>query len=429
MKFLNPIIAPSYTSDNQVIKFANPTDTNCKEIMFNPGGADCVDCSESSSSGGGGPVSWNDITGKPSCFPACLAPLDDRYVPLTRTINTNGNIFPLSLDVEFRTAQADTGVFTFDGLAVFSTTLINIGAVSGVIVDNETDPLIPVHTYVNFPGVTHFPIPIIGQATYVFVDATNTITLQNTFPTSQERKEKIWLGKVSHPDGVITLTVDEPDYVTSPLAFSRDMFQAIGPYVNNNIFPYPNGINLTMNITGGYIHGNGINFVGGVANRKDPNRKASGPTSAVVFGPRTQIGGVYAPTSIFDVANYDVGGVITPIPGAGQRASLKYIYAVPTSTTVGYIAQYGQTWYNTITEAISAIGRENQIVFPNLIGNAILIGVLVARKDATDLSRFVSCSSRTLSRHFEKSEVFNLNGYIISRANLKKSNKGCNNLK
>ncbi len=424
MNFKNPIESESYTSDDQIIKFANPTDTDCKEVMFNPGG--CVDCgssSDSSSSGGGsgGSVSWDNIIGKPSCFPACLEPLDELYVRLdgsyadptwitslswskitdtpttlagygitdavstARTLNVNGVTQDLSLDREWRTAQADTGVFSFGGFAIASASTINIGAIEGVIVDNETDPEIPLHQYVSFPGVNGKVVPIVGQVTYVFIDSTNTIAFQSTFPTPQERKERIWLGKVSHPDGVITVVVNEPDYVTSPLAFSRDMFQAIGPYINNGVYPYANGANLNLNITGGFINGNGINFAGGALNRKDPNRKPAGPGIAQAFLPRTQIGGAYAPSTVLDVGNYDVGGVITPIPGGGQRASLKYFYAVPTSTTVGYVAQYGQQWYNDINSAIAAVGREQQVVFPNLIGNSILIGVLVARKDATSL--------------------------------------------
>jgi hypothetical protein len=316
-------------------------------------------------------------------------------IPNTRTININGNSYNLSADREWRTSQADTGLLSFNspGITVASGTQVNISIATGYIIDNETNPDVPVYTYVNYAGALNITVPTIvgGPSSYVMLGIGGIISFQNTFPTSTERKAKVWLGKIAHPAGIITGAINEPDYITSPMSFSRDLFQAFGPYINSGIYPSSNGANTNMNISSGYIHGNGISFVGSATNRQDPNRLPNGAGTAVNFAPRTR-SSTYTPvaTNSIDCSLYDdgtgVGGAPVTIPGAVTRATIRYIYAVPTSTAVGYLVQYGQAWYNSLTDAISAVGRETQVILPNLPGNSILIGVLVARKDATALN-------------------------------------------
>lgn len=285
-------------------------------------------------------------------------------------------------------AQGDTGCLTFasPGISIVSATTINIGAVTGWVVDNESTPGTSNSVYVSYPGGTNITVTTIagGQVSYVSLlpdglgGAIPVFT--NSLPSSSMRKTHIWLGKVAHPN-LISLTVagDEPDYITSPLAFSRDLFQALGPYINDGVYPYPNGANLQINVTSGNIHGNGINFL---VDRTTPNEVlVSG--APISFLPRTQTGAGGGAITNVDVGNYDVGGVVTVIPNPGATSTIRYIYNVP---NLGFIIQYGQTLYSNLAFAIAAVTRESQIIYPNLIGNAILIGVLVVRKDATDLS-------------------------------------------
>lgn len=299
--------------------------------------------------------------------------------------------------------MADTGLLTFasPGLSIASSTQINIGALTGWVVDNETDPSNPTATYIDYPGGSNITVTTIGSGpiSYILIGAGNVITFQNTFPTSAERKANIWLGKVAHP-GLTTLTVigNEPDIVTSPIAQYRDMFQALGPYINDGVVAYANGANLTINITQGNIHGNGINFV---ADNTTPNEIVVGPVSGLSYLPRTQTGlGGGAITNV-DVDYYDVAGTVTAIPGSVNRATIRYIYYIP---NLGFIIQYGQTYYTSLSEAISAVGRESHVVFPNLVGNAILLGVLVATKGCTALN------DSTTARFFAADKIGQIGG-------------------
>lgn len=299
------------------------------------------------------------------------------------TLDINGVSQNLSANRSWRTAQGDTGVLTYAGSTTNSATTINIGAVVGVVANNETNPLIPSYTLVNYAGATGVTVTTVGtgQASYIMLSSAGVISFQNTFPTSTERKAKIWLGKVSHPSGSVTLVIDEPDYITSPMAYSRDLLQALGGYINGGVYPIENGSNLNMNITGGYIMGDGINFT---TSKTSPNMLNMGPNIPATFSERTRVGGVTAGVTVHSVGFYDANGDATPdaIPGGGNTSALHYIFAVPGQ---GYIVQYGQNTYSTLANAIAAIGKETFVKWSNLDNNAILIGVLAAQKNATTL--------------------------------------------
>lgn len=302
------------------------------------------------------------------------------YFSASSTIDINGNI-----DTEFRVAQGDTGALTYGGVTAASTTQVNIGACTGYVVDNESNPASPSFTYVTYAGASNVTVPTIatGIISYLLLDNTGSLVWQNTFPTSAQRKTHIYLSKVSHPNlTTIGAIGDEPDFILSPLAQFRDVFQAIN-YINDGLHIYANNANLNVATTTGNIHGNGINFIDDNTN---PNEMSHTGILATSFFERTQTGlGGGLVTSI-DVANYDVGGTITPIGGGTQSSTLRYFFAVPTNNGIGFICQYGQTVYSNLAQAIAAVGTESFTIFPNLVRNAILLGVIAATRTATDLT-------------------------------------------
>lgn len=304
-------------------------------------------------------------------------------VPNTRTININGSSQNLSADREWRTALADTGVLIYDGATIASPTQINIGQVFGLIVDNEGNPNLPQFEKVFYPGATNVTVPTLGTglASYVLlglVGVTPTIFFQNTFPTSEERKSRIYLTKISHPNGTINFTINEPDFLTSPLAQFRDLFQAFN-YVNDGVFPFASSNNLSFASTAGTIVGNGINFV---IDNLNPN-KIDVPASATVsFAYRNQNGGSSGLVGVIDPTTYDNAGVTTVIGGGINNSTIQYIYYVPGA---GFLVQRGQTIYSSFANAVSAVGKETFIVYPNLVKNALLIGVLAVKRTCTDL--------------------------------------------
>ncbi len=300
--------------------------------------------------------------------------------PLIRTLNINGVTQDLSVNREWRVAQGDTGVLTFAGLTTNSATTINIGAAIGVIVDNETNPLIPITTSINYPGATNVTVTTIaGTESFVMLGTGNVISFQNSFPTAIERKTKIWLGKVAHPAGAVTIVVNEPDIITSPLSLVRSLYQKFS-YINEGVYPYINGANLNFNTTGGKIGGNGINFV---ASRQDAHDLTVNPVVVTPFLYKTRTGGISGAVTVIDPTRYDVAGTPTLIGGGANNSTIQYIYLIPGQ---GLIVQYGQTIYSSLTDAIIAIGKESPVIYPNLVKNSILIGVLAVNRLATQLN-------------------------------------------
>lgn len=298
------------------------------------------------------------------------------------TIDGSGNIRKSNTPVGTGLfAQADTGALTYAGISVVDASHVDIGACTGYIVDNETTPGSPSLVQINYAGELNKLVTTVGSglATYVLLNSLGVIVFQNTFPTSAQRKTHIYLSKISHPFGAITVAGDEVDFILSPLMQHRDLFQSIG-YVNNGVVPSSNGATLNFKTSTGVVTGDGINFV---LDNTNPNDLTVAAQTPCVFLPRTQNGSGGGATSTVDVGNYDVAGVVTAIPGGGNVSTNRYIFLVP---GLGYIVQYGQVAYANITDATAAVGKEAFVVYPSLVRNAIMVGVLSARKGATDLS-------------------------------------------
>lgn len=277
--------------------------------------------------------------------------------------------------------QNDTGALTYAGISIASGTAVNIGACTGYVVNNESVPGDPTLVFVNYAGELNKTVTTVGSglATYVLLNASGTIVFQNTFPTSAQRKTHIYLSKIGHPAGTITTAGNEVDFVLSPLAQHRDLFQAIN-YINNGVAPSSAGATLNFALSTGTITGDGINFV---VDNTNPNTYTVAPQPTASFLRRTQTGAGGTFVSVVDVANYDVAGTLTAIPGGANVSTIQYIYLVP---TLGLIVQYGQTTYASLTDAIAAVGKETFTIYPSLIRNAILVGALAVVKSATALN-------------------------------------------
>lgn len=303
------------------------------------------------------------------------------------TITINGVEQDLTENREWLTLQGNTGILDFSsGITLNNSTAgtINIAAMYGYIVDNETNPAIPVHTFINYTGSPASGVTVStrnsGIASYLLLNLSGTPVFQNTFPTSAQRKQNIWLGKIAHPMSAITTVINEPDFLTSPQSQVADLFQAIN-YINDGVYPYASGANLSFNVTSGNIHGNGINLNN---SRLIPNEIQMGPVSTgTSFVYRTQTGGTFTATTSLIPGSYDVGGVVTTVGGGSQTSTIQWIFCVPGA---GFVIQFGQTQYTTLAAAIAAIGREQFIVFQNLIENSILIGVVALNKSTTQLN-------------------------------------------
>jgi hypothetical protein len=206
-----------------------------------------------------------------------------------------------------------------------------------------------------------------------------TITQQTTVPTPQQRRESVYLGKMGHGNRTSLINAfNEPDLEVSPLSQLRDMFTPI-KLINENVYPSPN-TGLTFNTSSGTLWGLGIGFL---TNKLNPSSLSVSGNSPTTFQYRTQTGGTATNRTTIDPANYDLNGVITAIGVPAKQATNQRIYLLQNGQ---FRLQYGQTKYTDLTLAIAAVTTEVFTTFSNFRDNAILIGILSIRSDATLLT-------------------------------------------
>jgi hypothetical protein len=274
-----------------------------------------------------------------------------------------------------------TGVFNFTGITLASSNTFNVAPVDAWLVDNTTNPLIPEVLYVNYSGQTNIPSLYYNTATetYLLLTSAGTITQQTTFPTPQQRRQNIYLGKMGHGNRTSLINAfNEPDLDVSPLSQVRDMFTPI-KLINENVYPSPN-TGLTFNTSSGTLWGFGIGFI---TNQLNPNSLTVSGNSSTTFQYRTQTGGTATNRTTIDPANYDLNGIITSIGSPAKQATNQRIFLLQNGQ---FRIQYGQTRYTDLTTAIAAVNTEAFTTFSNFRDNAVLIAILSIRSDATLLS-------------------------------------------
>jgi len=282
--------------------------------------------------------------------------------------------------------QVSTGARIFTSFIQGVGNTINIGVITGLVVDNETNPGTSIVTIVNYAGGTNIAIPTIGSgiASYVTLNSAGALQFYTSLPDAEKRRKEIYLGKIGHPTGTVNIVAPEPDISIAPLSQLRDWMQAI-TYINRKVTVSPNGANLALNLSAGVITGTGINYVN---NKWKPNDLSVSAASAFTMVYRTQNGNG-STTAVMLPGNYDVSGTITAIPGSPNRATLQYIWFVPNGSTPvtggSVLIQYGQKFYTTLGDAIGAIGKETRVIYPSLVDNAILLGVMAITSGATNL--------------------------------------------
>jgi hypothetical protein len=289
-----------------------------------------------------------------------------------------------------------TGVFNFTGITLASSNTFNVAPVDAWLVDNTTNPLVPEVLYVKYSGQTNIPSLYYNTATetYLLLTSAGTITQQTTFPTPQQRRQNIYLGKMGHGNRTSLINAfNEPDLDVSPLSQLRDMFTPI-KLINENIYPSPNS-NLTFNTSSGTLFGLGIGFT---TNQLNPSSISVSGNSPTTFQYRTQTGGTVTNRTTIDPANYDLNGVVTSIGSPAKQATNQRIYLLQNGQ---FRIQYGQTKYADLTTAIAAVNTEAFTTFSNFRDNAVLIAILSVRSDATILSNIAQAKITFASKFGE----------------------------
>jgi hypothetical protein len=280
--------------------------------------------------------------------------------------------------------NSSTGIFEFSGLSIStpSGTTFNVGPVDGWIIDNVTSPTNPTIQLITYSGSTGNTALYVSSATetYILLTSGLTLTQQTTFPTPQQRRQNLYLGKFGHANRQYLINAfNEPDSSLSPVSQLRDMFTPIR-LINEGVIVSANGANLNINTSAGVLYGLGLGYI---TNKLNPNSLSVSGTSPCTFQYRTQTGGTASNTTLITPGVYDNNGVVTSVGGGSNASTNQRIYLVQNGQ---FRIQYGQQVYGSLTAAIEASQNEAFTTFSNFRDNATLIGILSVNKNATNLS-------------------------------------------
>ena len=282
-----------------------------------------------------------------------------------------------------------SGLLTGGGLTINGgdPTKFDLASGTGFIVDNYTDPANPVYTSVSWGNfTTQVPTYIAAVDTsYVYINSSGAIVQKSSSPEEDDRRSLILIGWIDHPNRgpSIEYILTQPEPATDLRAQMSDFFANYGPTnISGNIFS-PNGANLKIDRSAGYIFEVGCNWIN---DKAYPNNIHSAPYPATPFyyyhrtgvGPTTWTAPI-ASTDI-DPNYYDLNGVLTLVPAGHFTIQPIMYYAVSDSVDI----QYGQTYYNTMAEAHNATVLAVEVPEYNLFD--VFRGWLIIQQGTTDLS-------------------------------------------
>lgn len=268
-----------------------------------------------------------------------------------------------------------------------STTLISGGDLS-INGDNTKFDITEAIIKVVIPtGFQKFTIPaqtaitpsylLTDPVTYIGLDEFGIVQSQMPFDSTQ-RRSIVPIGVVVHSNNVNINTVNILKHHEYQLANQlTDYIDANSEFINiiGNIIS-PNGVNLNLDKSEGEVFKLFVN-----TDQDNPHHKPFASATTFTFRYRLQNSFEYADTINVDPDNYDLNGVLTPVPAGTYTTQRVYIFPS------GLIrAQYGQRYYETLADAVTKIPFDSFQVEENISQNGLLLGFISLKEGVTDLS-------------------------------------------
>jgi hypothetical protein len=271
---------------------------------------------------------------------------------------------------------------------------VDISPLVGYIVDN-TDPLSvePTIRVVEYPGgtVQLTPASLLRTITYWLMDMNQNLIQLAVRPTPDQYRQFLVLGLSLYDtgSGVIFGTQAQPTILPQQANQLVDLMDALGPFSINGNKITPNGENLSVDKSDGLFFSRAFAYtIGGIFT--DSPHVFDSPAlvpAAVRYITRDPVTVTPPPSFTIDIGNYDVGGVVTPIPGDPNVATVQRIYLFPSDSPLGRVVfQYGQSTYASLAIAVTSVGAGEQFIPAPVTEVGALIGYLAVVKSATDLS-------------------------------------------
>jgi hypothetical protein len=276
-----------------------------------------------------------------------------------------------------------TGLSTGGILSVnVDPTKFDLTAGTGTVVDYATDPTNPTITSVTWGAFTAQSVTglAIQDATYILINSAGAILQQSNYPDASQRRANIFVGRLGHSNHTsVQFATSFPDLVQSPTSQLYDFMDALGSFNINGNELSDNGANFQFQKSAGNVFFRSFNYP---TNDQQPHTSLVASATPATFFYRTQTALNSTPMISVDVTKYDVGGVVTTIPNATD-AVIHRVFLAPNGVIN---IQYGQNLYANLSTALASIATDTFIVNPTIPDVTILIGYIVAQKNAPALN-------------------------------------------
>jgi len=299
------------------------------------------------------------------------------------------------IDVGMSEEDADltTGIASGGELNIAAAKSVEITALVGYVVDvNSLTSVSPSIVKVDRP-LQVVPLDagsLARSITYWLMDSAGVVIQQAAQPSPQQRRTHLALGVSLYDTGLATLVEVQtlPVILGQPVNQLADLMDAIGPISLSGNTVTANGANLSFNKAAGTLFSRASNhFASGVLTDNPHISSSPAQTPATIRRIlRTSVIPTPPPVGTIDPANYDVGGILTPVGGGTNTSTIQRVWVFATGISTAQIAvQYGQATYSSLSAATAAIGMETFTPAP-VTANGALIGYIAVIRTATDLS-------------------------------------------
>ena len=295
---------------------------------------------------------------------------------------------------EGSTSDLNTGIVSGGDINVNGSNplAIDITPLHGYIVDYVTDPDNPSITEVVTTTTMTVALTPESQGraiTWWLMDGDQNITQQALRPSGTQRRTSLVLGVTTVLAGQIGIEQSIPVINQQPVNQLYDLMDAMGAFsISGNQITA--NANLSLSASPGRVFSRGWNHYNEGVPTNEPHvvPTVGGdpvPWLRILRNTSTLLS---APNVSIDVANYDNGGALTAVGGDTNRSTVLRLWLFPTNDNISdiHVAQYGQTVYDSLSDAVMAAGDPAFVINPALPGNGVLVAFLAVRHTATNLA-------------------------------------------
>ena len=308
----------------------------------------------------------------------------------------NGNGYGNTTRLRWLEGNLYTGLLSGGKItAVTGSTTFNISSGSGIIVTLNAslgDDPYPTIKYVDWDNKTNISVTNLTSSiqSFIALSSEGEVVQQTNAYNDGDYNTLITLGTVLHQNkSTINATITYPNVAYGYKQRTFDFIKAFGPLKLSG-FPIQTSGSLGLTVGTGTAFADGRNY------QTDPNNPSyisdPGTTVSKIFR-YYQSGSAFVQdtnnalgyTSI-DPTQYNLNGTLTTVDGNNvnnYKWTLQRVFWYPNSATKGIVVYYGNAQYASETEAIANLQYETFNEVENTKQNAIQLGTIALRKDAT----------------------------------------------